>query len=99
MSNTAQMPADHPANLAVHCLAVTEHAPLPMATIEGPRRTVRYANPAFCTLLKKTITELVGTPLCELLPEKDECLSLIDRVAHNKRAESYTEQDLTKPHP
>lgn len=81
------------------CLAITEHAPLPMATVEGATHIVRYANPAFCRMLDEPIEQLVGKPLSELLPEKDECIRLLDRVFHARRPESHVEEEHSKPHP
>jgi PAS domain S-box-containing protein len=81
------------------CLAITEHAPLPIATVEGATHIVRYANPAFCRLMDEPAEKLIGKPLSELLPEKDECITLLDRVFRVRRAESHIEQDDSKPHP
>ncbi len=81
------------------CLALTQHAPLPMATVDGATHVVRYGNPAFCSLMEKPIEQLVGKPLYELLPEKDECVTLLDRVFQTRKPESYTEQEEGKPHP
>ncbi len=81
------------------CLAITEHAPLPMATVEGATHIVRYANPAFCRLMQEPMEKLIGRPLSELLPEKDECVTLLDRVFRTGKPESHVEQELSKPHP
>jgi two-component system CheB/CheR fusion protein len=81
------------------CLAITEHAPLPIAMVEGATHIVRYANPAFCRLMDEPAEKLIGKPLSELLPEKDECITLLDRVFRARRAESHIEQDDSKLHP
>ena len=81
------------------CLAIVEHAPLPMATVDGATHIVRYANPAFYRLMDKSEGELVGKPISELLPEKDECVRLLDRVFRTGKPESYTEKEISKPHP
>jgi signal transduction histidine kinase/CheY-like chemotaxis protein len=81
------------------CLAITEHAPLPMATVEGATHIVRYVNPAFCRLMGKPMAQLVGTALSELLPEKDACMTLLDRVFRTGKPQSHTEQEDSKPHP
>ena len=81
------------------CLAITQHAPLPMATVEGSTRIVRYANPAFCRLMGKPLEALVGSAFDELLPDKDQCVTLIERVFRTKTPASYTEQEPTHPHP
>ena len=86
-------------DLASLCLAVTEHAPLPIAMVEGATRLVRYANPAFCRLMDEPAERLIGKPLSELLPDKDECITLLDRVFRRRRAESHIEKDDSKAHP
>jgi two-component system CheB/CheR fusion protein len=79
-------------------MAITEHAPLPIATVEGSTHIVRYANPAFCRLMDEPAERLIGKPLSELLPEKDECITLLDRVFRARRAESHIEKDDSNPH-
>jgi len=90
--------AIQPPDLSSLCLAITEHAPLPMATVEGASHIVRYVNPAFCRLMDKPTEQLVGIPFCEMLPEKDECVTLLDRVFRTGKPESHTEQEHSKPH-
>lgn len=70
-----------------------------MATVEGASHIVRYVNPAFCRLMDKSAEQLVGKPFYELLPEKDECVKLLDRVFRTGKPESHTEQEHSKPHP
>jgi two-component sensor histidine kinase len=91
--------AHQPPDLLSLCLAITEHAPLPMATVEGASHIVRYVNPVFCRLLDKPSEQLVGIPFCEMLPERDECVTLLDRVFRTGKPESHTEQEHSKPHP
>ncbi len=91
-------PSSQPPDLPELCLAVTEHAPLPIATVEGATHIVRYANPAFCRLLRKPAEQLVGQPLSALLPEKDACVTLLDRVYRSKTPQSHIERE-DKPHP
>jgi two-component sensor histidine kinase len=57
-----------------------EHAPSPMAAVEGATHIVREVNPAFCRLFGKAREQILGTPFCDLAPEQDECLALLDRV-------------------
>jgi two-component sensor histidine kinase len=90
--------AAHQPDLSSLCVAITEHAPLPMATVEGASHIVRYVNPAFCRLMDKPAKQLVGIPFCEMLPEKDECVTLLDRVYRTGKSESHTEQQHSKPH-
>ena len=90
---------EHQPHLSSLCLAIAEHAPLPMATVEGASHIVRYVNPAFCRLMDKSAEQLVGKPFAEMLPEKDECVTLLDRVFRTGKPESHTEQQHSKPHP
>jgi two-component sensor histidine kinase len=76
-----------------------EHAPSPMARVEGPAHIVRYVNAAFCRLTKKTGQELVGRPFDEIFPAGDEFLALLDRVYRTGKSESYTRQEHSAPRP
>lgn len=88
-----------PSELSSLCLAITEQAPLPMATVEGATQIVRYVNPAFCRLMDKPSEQLVGKPFDELLPAKDQCVTLLKRVFRTRKPESFTEQDPSRSHP
>jgi PAS domain-containing protein len=77
-------PAHQPPDLSSLCLAVIERAPLPMTTVEGASHIVRYVNPAFRRLMGDPLEQLVGKPFCELLPEKDDCVAMLDRVLRTK---------------
>ncbi len=81
-----------------HCHALTEHAPLPMATVEGATHVVRYVNPAFCRMMDKAAKQLIGQPISELLPKRDTCVALIDRVFRSGKPEHHTEHEQSKPH-
>lgn len=70
-----------------------------MATVEGARHIVRYVNPAFCRLMDKPKEQLVGKPFAEKMPEKDEYLTLLDRVYRTGKSESHTEQEHSGPRP
>jgi PAS domain S-box-containing protein len=76
-----------------------EYAPLPMATVEGATLVVRYVNPAFCHLLGKSTEQLVGRPLSELLPNKDKCIPLIERVFRSGKPINHTEKDPSRTDP
>jgi two-component sensor histidine kinase len=83
-------------DLSSPCL---EHAPLPIATVEGATHIVRYVNSAFCRLIDKTKDELMGKPFCEILPEKRKCLTLLDRTFRTGKSETYTELEHSNPPP
>ena len=90
--------AAHQPDLSSLCLAIAEHAPLPMVTVEGASHIVCYVNPAFCRLMDKPAEQLVGKPFAEMLPEKDVCVTLLDRVFRTGKSESHTEQQHSIPH-
>lgn len=99
-SGSDPTPGTHPVHdLSSLCLTITEHAPLPMATVEGVGHIVRYVNPAFCRLMDRPREELVGRSFRELLPEGDYSVSLLDRVFRTGKAASHTERQHSKPHP
>ena len=62
-ANPASAPT--PPDLSSLCVAATEHAPLPMATLEGATHIVRQVNSAFCRLLDKSTEKLVGKPFSD----------------------------------
>jgi two-component sensor histidine kinase len=76
-----------------------EHAPSPMATVESAMHIVRYVNPAFCRLIDKAKDVLVGKPFREILPEKNGCLAVLDRVYRTGKFESHTERERAEPGP
>ena len=60
---------------------------------------VRSVNPAFCLLMSKNREDLIGKPFREIVPDKDECVTLLDRVFSTGKSESHTEQEHSKVHP
>jgi signal transduction histidine kinase len=77
--------------------AITEYAPLPMATVEGASHLVRYVNPAFCRMMDKRAEEIVGKPFAEKLSNRDEYLTLLDRVFRTGKPANHTEQEHSQP--
>lgn len=94
----AQPPPSTNASNALLSLSL-EQAPLPMATVEGPTHLVSYVNPAFCLLMGKPVEELLGTPISELLPARDQCVTLIEQVSRTGRPVSHTEKDSSRSYP
>jgi two-component sensor histidine kinase len=79
-----------PHDLSKGCL---EHAPLPMATVEGATHIMRDVNPAFCRLTGKSRHELVGEPIGSVVA--DQCLEPLDCVFRSGRSQTYTEREPT----
>ena len=92
---TAGLPPD----LSGLCVEITGHAPLPIAAVDGATHILRYANPAFCLLMDEPLERLVGRPLQDLLPARDECVTLLDRVFRTGRPERHVQKEDAKPHP
>jgi two-component sensor histidine kinase len=70
-----------------------------MVTVEGVTDIVRYVNPAFCRLADQTSAELVGTPFCAMMPDAEECKTLLDRINRTGQPETYTKLTSADPHP
>jgi two-component system NtrC family sensor kinase len=64
-----------------------------VALTEGRSHSVRYANPAFCTLVGKASGELIGRDLTEILPDGNECLALFERVYRTREPASQAAHD------
>ena len=90
---------DKPSDLSNLCLAFSEHVALPMAMVEGASHIVRYINPAFCHLIDKPREQLIGKSFCQMLPEQDECVMLLDRVFRTGKSESHSEHEHSTAHP
>ncbi|HWV45516.1 MAG TPA: response regulator [Nitrospira sp.] len=81
------------------CHSLMERAPAPMAELEGIEHILRYVNPAFCRLVGKDRTALIGRSFAETAQDGDCCLSVLDRVYHTAEPETYTEVEGAESHP
>ncbi len=72
------------------CRPIADSSPMPTVAVLGAGHMVRYANPAFCALVGKTMDELIGHAFSSATPSGEECLSLLDRVYQTGRAEIHT---------
>lgn len=70
---------------------------MPLAAVEGDGRTVCYVNPAFCRLIEQPQEQIIGKSFCEMLPTREECVALLDRVLRTGIAESHTEREHCQP--
>ena len=76
-----------------------ERAPLPMAAVEGSSHIVRYINPAFCRLMDMAAADIVGKSFCDLLPEPDDCVAVLDSVYQSGKPSSYMTPEGAEPAP
>ncbi len=91
--------ANQPLDLAGLCLAFMERAPLPMAAVDGATQTIRYANPAFCAIFARPMEKILGKLISDLLPAKDQSVTLLDQVFRTGRPASHAEQEPSKQPP
>jgi signal transduction histidine kinase len=70
-----------------------------MAMVGGGSYLVRCVNAAFCRLIDKPAEHLVGRPFCEMLPDKDTGVTLLDSVFRTGKPARHTEQEHSEPHP
>jgi signal transduction histidine kinase len=70
-----------------------------MVSVEGVDHTVSYMNVAFCRLMGQQAGQLIGKSFHELLPEKDHCLTLLDRVWETGNPETWAEEASSPPNP
>ena len=77
--------------------SILDTLPLPMAALAGPNHILRYVNSAFCRLARKTVEELIGKPLVEVVAWEG-CLALLNRVYYTGEAMIQTEPERTEVH-
>jgi signal transduction histidine kinase/ActR/RegA family two-component response regulator len=82
-------------------LSLFERSPQPMVTVEGPTHLVRYFNPAFARLARKSPDELIGRPFPEAVLEGagNGCRALLDRVFRTGTPENLAEQEHRQVQP
>ena len=90
---------DNASDLPALCRAASDASPLPIAGLGGPLHTIRYVNLAFCRLTGKSKDELIGEAFCNVAPDADECLLLLDRVVKTGVGDSHFGQESTGSHP
>lgn len=91
--------SEPPSEPDIHVAPVIDRAPLPMLEVEGPDHIVCSVNAAFCRLLKKARSELIGTPFSELVYKGANCVPLLDRIYQTGESETHAEPDQTGTDP
>ena len=72
------------------CRVIAEASPIPMAEIDPRTKNIDCVNLAFCLLTGKSKQTLIGSSLSQVVPDAQECLSLIDQVQQTGTAISHT---------
>ena len=78
---------------------VIERAPLPTIEVGGSEHLVLHVNAAFCKLVGKSKTELIGHRFDELVPGGAECVAILDRVYETGEAATHAQVHETDPAP
>lgn len=78
---------------------IIERAPLPIVEVQGIEHTVTYVNSAFCALLGKERSELVGKPFSEIVLGGDQCVPLLNEVYQTGEPKTLALPDETDPQP
>lgn len=82
-----------------HSMPLIDPLPLPMIEVEGEAHRICSVNNAFCLLLKKTRTELLGKPFAEIVFNGEKCVPLLDQVYETGEFRTHTERDESQPSP
>jgi len=77
--------------------SILDASPLPMAALAGSNHIVRYVHSAFCRLACKTVDELMGKPLVEVMVWEG-CFALLNRVYGTGEVIIQTEPERTVGH-
>lgn len=72
---------------------LAKFSPFPMALVDGPGHTMRSVNDAFCRMIGKAESELIGFSFSDCVPKDDRCLEVLERVGRTGESESHTEQE------
>lgn len=68
---------------------IIERAPLPIIEVHGSTHSVSYVNSAFCLLLGKSRSQLIGKSFVEIVPGGSECLPILDHVFQTGEAATH----------
>lgn len=78
---------------------VIERAPLPIVEVQGATHVVSYVNAAFCQLLGKKRSELMGHPFVEIVPGGQKCVPILNRVYETGEAVTLAQEIEAEPEP
>lgn len=78
---------------------IIEKAPLSIVEVEGASHVVSYVNTAFCRLIGRERSELIGKPFVELVPGAQECVPILDRVYETGEAATHAYGTENDPNP
>jgi signal transduction histidine kinase len=76
-----------------------ERSPLPMVEVEGQNHEVCFVNAAFCELVKKKRSDVIGKPFAEIVSNGAMCVPLLDRVYQTGEFETHATPDVSTLEP
>ncbi len=76
---------------------IIERAPLPIVEVRGSEHRVFYVNAAFCRLLGRSKTDLIGNPFAEIVPGGGECAAILDQVYETGEAATHAHEHDSEP--
>jgi signal transduction histidine kinase/ActR/RegA family two-component response regulator len=85
----AKQPPDSQADVAAppsRAAPIIERAPLAMVEVHGPAYLVSHVNAAFCALIGKDKSELIGKPFANVVPGGDDVTALLAQVYQSGKA-------------
>lgn len=97
--STSKVAEQASASLLADLSSSFDRAPWAVTELAGDAHVVRYANPAFCSLINRAQGDVLGRAFASLLPSADESLALLDRVFHTGAPASYTAEEHVAPPP
>jgi signal transduction histidine kinase len=84
---------DLPSDMWNQAAPIIGRAPLPLVELHGSKHIVSYVNSSFCNLMGKTSDELIGKGFAEIVPQGDECISLLDQVYQTGVGITHAQED------
>ncbi|MDQ3414066.1 MAG: PAS domain S-box protein, partial [Verrucomicrobiota bacterium] len=76
---------------------IIERAPLPIVEVQGSAHMVSHVNSAFCRLLGKSRTDLVGKSFADIVHGGNQCMPILDRVYQTGEAATLAQEDESDP--
>lgn len=71
------------------CRVIAEESPIPMAEIDARTKKINCVNLAFCLLTGKSNQALVASLLGQIVPDGQECLSMIEQATQTGGAVTH----------
>lgn len=84
LSKSGQSPTD----VLDLCRSMAERSPVPTAAVNLDTKVITCVNLAFCLLTGRARETLIGRPVCQVVPDAQQCLAVLDQVHESGEAAS-----------